>query len=69
MPRNTKPEPGAQPIPVVRFDEERATNAYEAHIALLDQERRFPKLKQNPAWTVLRADAYENFALAFGGEA
>lgn len=56
-------------IPVIRFDEQRATNAYEAHVALLDQERRFPTLKHNPAWQVLRADAYENFALAFGGEA
>lgn len=60
---------GTQPIPVIRFDERRAADAYEAHIALLDQEKRFPKLKQNPAWRVLRDDAYENFALAFGGEA
>jgi hypothetical protein len=60
---------GMQPIPVIRFDERRATQAYEAHIALLDQEQRFPTLKENPAWQVLRADAYENFALAFGGEA
>jgi hypothetical protein len=63
--------PGFRPaqVPTYRFDETRARDAYEAHIALLDQERRFPKLRDNPAWTVLRADAYENFALAFGGEA
>lgn len=59
----------AQPFPVIHFDETRATNAYHAHVALLDQERRYPSLKNNPAWIVLRADAYENFALAFGGEA
>jgi hypothetical protein len=65
---NAKPPPN-QAVPVIRFDERRATDAYEAHTALLDQERRFPRLKQNPAWQMLRADAYEAFALAFGGEA
>lgn len=68
QPDNT-PTPGAQPIPVIRFDERKATLAYEAHIALLDQEQRFPTLKDNPAWKLLRADAYEQFAIAFGGEA
>ena len=65
--------PGFRPaqfkIPVYRFDEQRACDAYAAHIALLDQEQRYPQLKDNPAWQVMRADAYENFALAFGGEA
>ena len=61
--------PIASVVPVHRFDERRATEAYEAHIALLDQERRFPTLKNNPSWQMLRADAYENFALAFSGEA
>ncbi len=56
-------------IPIIHFDERRARSAYEAHVALLDQERRFPQLKQNAAWRVLRDNAYENFALAFGGEA
>lgn len=63
--------PGFRPaqVPTYRFDEQRAQDAYRAHVALLDQERRYPSLKANPAWQVLRADAYENFALAFGGEA
>lgn len=65
--------PGFRPaqfkIPVYRFDEQRARDAYDAHIALLDQEQRHPQLKNNPAWRVLRDDAYENFVLAFGGEA
>ena len=69
MTRNTTGFPPAQPIPVIKFDECRASHAYEAHTALLDQERRFPKLKQNPAWIALRADAYEEFALSFGGQA
>lgn len=63
--------PGFRPaqVPVIHFDERRASEAYQAHVALLDQERRYPSLKGNPAWQCLRADAYENFALAFGGEA
>lgn len=62
-------ERGAQPIPVIQFDERKAAMAYEAHIALIDQERRFPELKQNAAWKMLRADAFEQFANAFAGEA
>lgn len=61
--------PGQFKIPTFRFDERRARDAYDAHIALLDQEQRRPELAGNPAWQVLRADAYENFCLAFGGEA
>lgn len=69
MPRNTQGHQPTQPIPVIRFDERRASHAFEAHTALLDQERRFPSLKDNPAWIALRADAYEEFALSFAGEA
>ena len=63
------PDRRTQPIPVIPFNERRASHAYEAHTAMLDQERRFPKLKSNPAWIALRADAYEEFALSFAGEA
>lgn len=69
MPRNNPADRGTQPVTVTRFDEQRAKEAYEAHIALLDQERRIPSLKNNPAWQMLRQDAYEAFALAFGGQA
>ncbi len=69
MKPDTPANRGTQPIPVIRFDEQRAEDAYRAHIALLDQERRHPSLKKNPAWQMLRQDAYEAFALAFGGEA
>lgn len=63
------PPSGTQPIPTFRFDEGAAKDAYAVHTALLDQERRFPALKDNPAWLIVRQDAYEAFALAFGGEA
>lgn len=63
------PGPGAQPIPTFRFDEQKAKDAYAVHTALIDQERRFPELKENPAWQIVRQDAYEAFTLAFGGEA
>jgi hypothetical protein len=58
---------GTQQIPVISYDERRAADAYQAHVALIDQERRYPSLKGNPAWQVLRDDALENFTLAFGG--
>ncbi len=59
------PDRGAQAIPIYRIDETRATDAFEAHKALLECERMRPALRHNPAWTVLRQDAFENFALAF----
>ncbi len=55
------------PVPVIRYNETRAAHAYEAHCALLFIERINPGLRDNPAWTVLRQDAYENFELAFEG--
>lgn len=54
-------------VPVIRYDEQRAADAFEAHCALLLCERVNPKLRDNPAWTVLRQDAFENFELAFVG--
>ena len=54
-------------VPVIRYDEARATKAFEAHRALLFAERAKPYLRDNPAWIALRADAYENFELAFEG--
>lgn len=55
------------PVPVIRYNEARAAEAFEAHCALLLLERINPALRDNPAWTVLRQDAYENFELAFEG--
>lgn len=69
MPLDNSPFPGAQPIPVIRYDEARATLAFEAYQAILKAEKRNAKLRTNPAWVVLRLDALENFTLAFGGEA
>lgn len=69
MTPNNPPRRGTQPIPTYAFNEGKAKDAYAVHTALLDQERRFPELKENPAWQIVRQDAYEAFALAFGGEA
>lgn len=65
----TPPDRRTQQIPVFRFDEKKASLAYAAHVALLDQEKRFPELRNNPAWKMLRADAYEAFVMAFEGMA
>lgn len=53
--------------PVIFFDSLRAANAFAVHQALLKAERADPTLQDNPAWTVLRQDAYANFELAFEG--
>jgi len=49
----------------ILFDEDKASNAYEVHSALLRMEKLFPPLKRNPHWTVLRQDAFERFSEAF----
>lgn len=65
MPPFKPQERGAQPIPVIAYDECKARDAYEVHAALLTAENRSRRLKQNPQWTVLRQDAYEAFCRAF----
>ena len=55
----------AQPIPVILYHERRAADAFAAHQALVQKEMQHPELAENPAWQVLRADAFENFVLAF----
>lgn len=52
-------------IRLIRYNRDRAENAFAAHCALLATEAVRPDLRDNPAWVVLRQDAYENFALAF----
>lgn len=52
-------------IPIIYCDERRASDAYNAHIALLMAENSDPTLKDNPFWTVLRQDAFEAFSNAF----
>lgn len=53
--------------PFAQYDcaETRAREAFAAHKALLEIERMRPELRENPAWTVLRQDAFENFSIAF----
>lgn len=50
---------------VIHFDQQRAHDAYMAHIALLMAERADPMLKKNPVWTMLRQDAFELFVNAY----
>lgn len=51
--------------PVIRIDDTRAKQTFEAHAALLRAERDNPALRDNPAWTMLRQDAFERFNDAF----
>ena len=43
----------------------RADDALAAHAALLRAELADPTLRANPCWTVLRQDAFEQWAKAF----
>lgn len=52
-------------IPVIHYNEALASHAFAAHTALLRAERNDPTLKANPAWTMLRQEAYETFERAF----
>jgi hypothetical protein len=59
---------GDMTVRVIQYDEAKAADAYLAHIALLKAERDDPTLRDNPAWTILRQDAFEMFHNAFAGE-
>lgn len=52
-------------VSVIRYDEMRAHQAWEAHTALIRAELRQPALKDNPQWAVLRDVAAANFISAF----
>ena len=62
--RGSAPEQ-SDSIRLIRYNRQRADNAFRAHCALLATEAMQPDLCDNPAWVVLRQNAYENFSLAF----
>lgn len=53
------------PIPVIRYDEQIASNAYAAYIAVLTQQIVDPTLTRNPEWEALREYAYRRFERAY----
>jgi hypothetical protein len=50
---------------IITAKEPQASDAFAVHQALIQAERRDPRLKRNPQWQIMRMDAYENFARAF----
>lgn len=52
-------------IRLIKFNQERANDAWIAHTAILSVEVLRPDLKDNPAWIALRQTAYANFERAF----
>lgn len=54
-----------KPIPIIRVDAKRAEDAWAVHSALLEAEHRDPTLRDNPAWRLVRMDAFEAFCMAF----
>jgi len=54
-----------KPVRIVRFDEQAAHDAFEAHSAMMIAERANPKLRQNEYWQALRDTAKARFLAAF----
>lgn len=52
-------------VRVLRYDEQRAHAAFDAHAALLKAEAEAPQLANMPSFTVAKQDAYEAFMRAF----
>lgn len=52
-------------VPIIHVDQARAADAFAAHQALLRAEALNQRLKENPFWQLIRADAYEAFCQAF----
>lgn len=52
-------------VPVIKYVEEEARDAYLAYIGILAHEKLDPSLRDNPAWAKLRNAAYANFYCAY----
>lgn len=52
-------------VPVIHCRQAAADAAYAAHKALLLAEQAAPLLREMPAFTMAKQDAYERFAKAF----
>jgi hypothetical protein len=52
-------------IRLIKYNQDRANDAWIAHTAMLSVEALRPDLKDNPAWIALRQTAYANFERAF----
>ncbi len=55
----------AVPIPLIRYDERTATNAYAAYLGILAHQVADPSLTTNPEWQALRRFAYRQFERAY----
>lgn len=53
------------PIPVIRYDETKAANAYAAYLGVLAHQVADPSLTRNPEWAALRDYAYRRFERAY----
>ena len=52
-------------LPVIRFDEQTAHRAFEAHAALMKAQAGNPKLRENEHWQALCDTARARFLAAF----
>ncbi len=52
-------------VPVICVHQRQEREAWSAYQGILLQQRDHPELFHNPAWTILRHDAYERWARLF----
>lgn len=52
-------------VPIILCAKEKADLAFAAHTALLAAEVANPALRDNPCWTLLRQEAFDQFASAY----
>ncbi len=55
----------AAPIPIIRFDETAATDAFAAYAALVKIEAVDPELLKSKSWWAIRRYAYRQFERAY----
>lgn len=53
------------PVPIFRYRERHADDAFEVHQALLRAELNQPALEANPRWQALRKQVFDEFTEAF----
>ena len=52
-------------VPVIRWDQAAAEDAFFVHRALVEFEQANPQVKDSPSWMIVRTDAFERFFNAF----
>lgn len=52
-------------IPIIRYNEQRATDAFAAYQAIRQQSKANPALVDSPSWQLIAGQAYQQFEAEF----